>query len=433
MFTFNSKSDSSSLFRLALPAIVCVAMPAASVFAQVDDAAKKLMTESAEAIKALRGVTFTVSASTEGAGGLKLGGTGTITYLRPATIAHTPGAATAINLATPSFMADAQTEVAVDGKLKFLVSLIDNQTVTHIDEKEKIVFQRPMAPKTDGDKYVNRVRTVLFPPPLTDAEPFEKEQRATNISVDEPKMVDGEACDVVKVVTDNKSEHTIAISQKDRLPRMYQISRPIGKDQSLVRRWEITKVKVDPKLTVKDLEIKTPDGFKFVKEEPKPVEVAPSAAAPAVKPAAAPAAGGLAVGTVAPAFELKLAGGGDLKSADLAGTVTVLGFWSPMIPASNEMAKNMQGLVGKVDGKAVKVFAIACREGSDEEPRVQKLIADSKASFRSAINGDEAAKSFGVRGFPSIAVLGKDGKVAAFFENIPTVDALKSAVDAAGK
>ena len=432
MFMLNSKSDSSYLFRLALPAIVCVAMPAASLFAQIDETAKKLMTESAEAIKALRGVTFTVAASTEGAGGLKLGGNGTITYLRPATIPHTPGAATPINLATPSFMADAQTEVAVDGKLKFLVALIDNRTVTHVDENEKTVFQRPLAPKTDGDKFVNRVRTVLFPPPLTDAEPYEKEQRATNISVDEPKMIDGEACDVVKVITDNKSEHTIAISQKDRLPRLYQISRPIGKDQSLVRRWEITNFKVDPTLTTTDLAIKTPDGFKFVKEEPKPVEVAASAAAPANRPAAAPA-GGLAVGTVAPAFELKLAGGGDLKSADLAGTVTVLGFWSPMIPASNEMAKNMQGLVGKVDGKAVKVFAIACREGSDEEPRVQKLIADNKATFRSAINGDEAAKSFGVRGFPSIAVLGKDGKVAAFFENIPTVDALKSAVDAASK
>lgn len=432
MFTINSKSNNLSLFRLALPAIVCVAMPAASLFAQVDDAAKRLMTDSAEAIKALRGVTFTVTASTEGAGGLKLGGSGTITYLRPAAIPHTPGAATAINLATPSFMANAQTEVAVDGKLTIVVALIDNLTVTHVDEKEKTVFERPLTPKTDGDKYVNRVRTVLFPPPVTDAEPYEKEQRATNISVDEPKMIDGEACDVVKVITDNKSEHTIAISQKDRLPRLYQISRPIGKDQSLVRRWEITQVKINPKLTTKDLTIKTPDGFKFVKEEPKPVEVVPSAAAPANKPAA-PAAGGLAVGTVAPAFDLKLAGGGDLKSSDLAGTVTVLGFWSPMVQASTEMAKNMQGLIGKVDAKAVKVFAIACREGSDEEPRVQKLIADAKASFRSAINGDEAAKSFGVRGFPSIAVLGKDGKVAAFFENIPTVDALKSAVDAAGK
>lgn len=423
------------MHRYIAPAIVCVA--AAPLFAQVDEQAKTLLKDSAAAIKALKGVTFEVTATTQIPGGMSLGGKGKITYLRPASIAHTPGAATPTNLASPTFLAEGNSDVAGEGKLNFRVALVENQTVTWIDEKEKTVFQKPLMPKTDGEKAVSRVRTVLFPPPILEAEPFEKELRATNITIDEPQVVDGEPCDVVKIITDNKSEHTVAISQKDKLPRLYQTNRPLnntkpaGEAQSVVRRWELSGVKVNTSATVKDITLKTPDGFKFVKEEPKPAETA--ASAPKGPGAASVAQGGLAVGTVAPALDLKLAGGGDLNAASTAGAVTVLGFWSPLVPASAEMAKNLQGLSGKVDSKAVKIFAIACREGADEEPRVQKFIADNKLTIRSALSGDTAATGFGVRGFPSVAVLNKEGKIAAFFESIPSVDALKAVVDAASK
>jgi thiol-disulfide isomerase/thioredoxin len=417
------------MLRYIAPAIVCIA--AAPLFAQVDEQAKTLLKESGAAIKSLKGVTFTVTANTQGAGGMTLGGNATITYLRPASIAHTPGSATPVNLASPTFMAEGMSEVATEGKLNIRVALVENQMVTWIDEAAKTVFQKPLMPKTDGDKFVNRVRTVLFPPPVLEAEPFEKELRATKISIDEPQMIGGEACDVVKIITDNKSEHTVAISQKDKLPRVYQISRPVGNNQSLVRRWEVSNVKLNAAATAKDITLKTPDGFKFVKEEAKPVETA--ATAPKAPATPAVAQGGLAVGTVAPALDLKLAGGGDLNATTTAGSVTVLGFWSPLVPASAEMAKSLQGLSGKVDAKSVKIFAVACREGSDEEPRVQKFIADNKLTIRSALNGDTAATGFNVRGFPSVAVLNKEGKIAAFFESIPSVDALKAVVDAASK
>jgi len=425
MFCFRPNQSSSSFFA-AVPALVIFA-GVACTSAVADDQAKALLTESGAAIKALSGLTFTVQATTDGVGSMKLGGNATITLLRPANIAHTPGAPTAINLVTPTFTVDGNTEVAVDGAMRLRLTVVDNTTISYLDDKEKILHIKPANIKGEGDKFVNRARTVLFPPPLLEAEPFEKELRATKISVDEPKVIDGEPCDVVRISNDNKTEITIAIAQKDKLPRLYQTSRPISKDNALTRRWEISKVKVSPELTAVALTLKTPDGYKIQKEEPKPIATTPAAQRPIATQ------GGLAVGTAAPDFSLKLAGGGDLKLADQKDSVTVLTFWSPTVAASNEAARNVQKAMSGLDAKTHKAFAIACREGSDEEPRVQKFLGDNKISFRSAINGDETASAFNVRGFPSIVVLDKAGKVSGFFESVPSVDALRLAIETAAK
>lgn len=410
----------------AAPAVICIVAVSNFALGQVDETAKALLKESGAAIKAVKGVTFDVLRSSDGMGSLKMGGTATITYLRPSNMPHTPGTPTTAVVGAPSFKVIGQVEIPGDGKLDLNLALVDNKTVTFVDNKNKAVYEKPLSVKSDGEKGASRTRQVMLPTILIEAEPYERELRATNISMDEPKIVGGEPCDVVKVQTDNKSTHLIAIAQKDRLPRMYEIARPAGKDVSLINRWELSNVKINNSLTVADLAIKTPEGYKFSKEEAKPVEAAQP-------PKVTTPARGLPIGTTAPALNLKLAGGGDLKTTDLAGSVTVLGFWSPIIPASSEMGKALQGLLGKIDQKAVKVYGVACRMGSEDEPTVQKWIGDNKVTFRSAIAGDSTAEAFAVVGFPSVVVLDKAGKVSAYFEAIPTVDALKLATDNAAK
>ncbi|MCA3005754.1 MAG: TlpA family protein disulfide reductase [Planctomycetaceae bacterium] len=410
--------------------IVCMSVvaPAALVFVlsgtavgQVDEAAKAMLVDSAKAISGLQGLTFTGKRTTEGVGGMKLGGEARVTFLRSESQLSPGGGGSP---ATMALHAKGKAELAGEPETTFEASIYKGQAMW-ADAEKKTVFQRPFAPNNDGNKHLGRVRQIILPAPLLDSEPFAKEIRARKITMGEAKEIRGEACNVIVVeVEPEKVFHTIAISVADNLPRMYEISRVIGGANSrVVLRWEMFDLSTDA-IKPEALTVPTPDGWKFDKQEAAVPTITPAATAPSAP------AGGLPAGTAAPALDLKLAGGGKLTGEEIKGSVAVLGFWSPMVKASADMGKSLQAVAEQ--NKDVKVFAIAARDDGDE-PLAQKWIADNKLSIRSAVGGDATAEAFNVRGFPSVVVLNKDGKVAAFFEAAPTAEALKAAVEAAGK
>jgi len=419
-----------SFFPIAA-ALAIVAPMTTTALAQQDEQALAVLKESIAAIKAMNGVQFDVKRDTEIAGGLKMGGVANLKFLRSSSgLAHTPGTIQSPAITVLNFQAKGRTEVPVDGVRVFHVALVDGKTVYVLDEAAKTLFQRPMAPRVEGEKPINQVRSILMPPAFAETDPFTRELRAVKIVKEELMEYGGEPCDVIRCTFDNNtSESLIAISVADRLPRFIQVSRAVGsvgKENARVgQTWEISNLKLMPDMKAEDLVIKAPDGFKMDKQD-----VAPPAQAPASKPSPtepAVVAGGLAVGTAIPTFELKMAGGGGLSNKDIANSVAVFGFWNSKTPASNAMARVVEAVAGQVDAKKVKFYGVAWR-GTDEAA-AQKWIADNKLTFGTAIGGDAMAQSFNVRGSPSVVVVNAEGKVSAFIEGSPTDTDVKAAID----
>ncbi len=392
-----------------------------------DPAAKQLVDEAVAAVRALKSLSCTVKRDTEGLGGLRLAGESTIQFIRNEVLNEY------------SFSAKGTAELAAEEATPHWLSVIRSKRILWVDESTKQFFDEPFGQKAAGFRWISRLRDVVVPPFLLEKEPLERAAKGRRYISEPAQEVHGEICQVVRVINEEKKMEQVLAIGGDKLPRMIEMIKIDGKLR-LVRRWTMWDVKANS-VTEKDLEITAPEGYE-VKKVDGPAE---GVKAPATKPAgaAAPAPsaprgnagivpGGLRPGADVPAFEAKLADGADFKSDAFKGHVTVLGFWQPIVTASAQLGQSLQSVASANASQPVKVYGVACRDGSDAAS-VGKVFADKKWSFGSVIEGDTLASRFNVRGFPSIAVVGADGRVVAFYESVPSASELQSTIDSAVK
>lgn len=393
-----------------------------------DPAAKQLVEESAAALRALKSISFTVNRETEGLGGLKLAGESKVQFIRTEVMNDY------------TFSALGTAELATEASAPHWLSVIRGKRVIWVDQEAKKFFDEPNSPQAEGFKWISRLRDVVIPPFLLDKEPLDKAVKGRRFVPEPAEEIKGELCQVVRVILEEKKMEQLIAIGSDKLPRKFELIKMDGKFR-FVRRWTLWDVTPNT-VTEKDLDLTPPEGFEVKKVE---MPAGGGVKAPMVKPAGAsapaPAAprgnagivpGGLRPGADAPAFEAKLADGADFKSDALKGHVTVLGFWQPIVTASAQLGQSLQSVASANASQPVKVYGVACRDGSDAAT-VGKVFADKQWSFGSVIEGDTLASRFNVRGFPSIAVVGADGKVVAFYESVPSASELQSAIDNAVK
>lgn len=250
---------------------------AAPAFAQQDELAKSILQESAEAIKGLKSVSFVVKFS----GSADLRGEGQFRMVRAG--------------ATPSFAFKGEFQAA--GTRVGQVAVRDGKDVSWVNDAERTVFRVPLAPRSEALGQVNRLQTTILPPPLRDADPYRREMTAAKLSVEDMRDVRGELCQVVRATFDKGQTSVIAIGSTDRLPRLYETSKPLSGDAKLLQTWELREVVPDAKITAKDLEVPTPVGFTVVTEDPavkkreenEKKSTPASGPAPAAQPEAEPA------------------------------------------------------------------------------------------------------------------------------------------------
>ena len=407
-----------------------------------NDEAKQLLTEAAATIKGAKALSFTLKAGTEGFGGLVYGGEGTVLWQR------------ADDGKTRTLM-QGQTEMPTQGKRDFHVAIgyasdAAGKTlpVVWVDKDAKTVWEGTSVPRSEASRVITNTRNMLFPEPLTEAEPFRRELAGQRFELLESKPIDGEPCDVIRVIMDEgKLERTVFIGSKDKILRRYEQVRLEG-GKRMVRYWELSKVDAAPALTDASFEIATPEGFKRAK-------AAEPAAAPGAKPAtpanpamntpAAPggvAAGGLSVGSPMPAWSAKPVSepgvpAQTVESTSLKGKVAVLGFWGPTFPASARVVAAMESLQRQYADKGVAIWGVASRtqtngESSEEaENGVREFHKSFGLTFKSLMGDDRMLNTLNVRGFPSVAVIDAAGNVSAFLEGTITEADIKAAIDAA--
>lgn len=395
----------------------------APLWAQQDENAKKLLTESRDAIKTLPGLTFKSKRSLEGAPQLAMKGDAQVKFVR------NQG-----NAVASSFWAQGEMIMPMSDKPTKIDTMYNGTIVSYLDHTAKLVVEKKQADSAQH-RNVKTHRDQFVPQSFFDRNPFERELLSPNISMGDIIEVGGEKCQVVVIsMPASERESRIAISLLDKLPRRSeQVAKVSGGNASFVL--EVTDLKIVSDLDPSKWQVAAPEGYqRRAIEDAQPATV--PAPQPAPQPSPAPAAppvpavqrGGLEPGATAPTFALDQIGGGRFDLAQHKGKVVVVGFWGATFGASKNALAVLDEVHKAKGDKPIEVVGIAART---EAETATKFFAETKASFPGLLAGDDVAKQFRVRGYPSVAVITGEGRVSAFFQSAPSKEDLDKAIDAA--
>ena len=145
----------------------------------------------------------------------------------------------------------------------------------------------------------------------------------------------------------------------------------------------------------------------------KPV---PQIAAAKPKPRPTPAAKGNVVGKPAPKFDTKTVEGKPVSNESLKGTVTVLDFIAVNCGYCKKQIPRVEKIRQEYESKGVRFIAVSETMGrktfSDDEVKAKLTSFNFKGELV-IDTGNKIGPKFGATGFPTMIILGKDGKVAA--------------------
>lgn len=131
----------------------------------------------------------------------------------------------------------------------------------------------------------------------------------------------------------------------------------------------------------------------------------------------------LAVGATAPAFELD-GTSGKVAFKGAGSTVSILVFWHVGSRSSLPVMTDMEALEGRY-AKQVKVYFV---NSGDEKDRAAEFLKSSGLTHSSALSApNDVVKDYGVKGFPTVYVVDKGGKVA-FRDHQPSTADVDAAV-----
>lgn len=115
------------------------------------------------------------------------------------------------------------------------------------------------------------------------------------------------------------------------------------------------------------------------------------------------------VGSVAPDFQLKDESGKIVTLANFKGKVLILDFWGTWCKWCVKAMPELQKVHSHFEGKNALVLGISCQEPAGADP--VKFKKDNNVSYKTLLEGDQTAVEYGVTGFPTLFVIGKDGTI----------------------
>jgi peroxiredoxin len=415
-----------AMMNLRMTAAVMIAAGAAFGFqasAQVDDAAAKVLTESAGAINKITGISY--RSQLYGVGALKemMDGEGQVRQIR-----------TAGKVGKNAPLAiDGQVKELGKGKTPFKVAS-NGEVLEWINDSANTHLKRPLSDRSnaEGQAFLS-LGSQLLMTEFTEAEPYSKQLKAQKVELKPNEQVRGVDCQVVMVSWENGLRSEIWwIGAQDHLPRKIEMAH--GQNRDLAKGVEIWEVKPVDGLAVADLGLKTPAGYKedFVTAPPpvqNPVKPAqqPQPNTPQVIPP--PPAPGLVPGSAAPEFTLQSDKGETVTMGGLKGKVVILTFGGSRFPKTDAVNAVVGQVAESNKGKNVVAYTLACRE-EDEKAAVEHANK-AGVKFPVLLGADTVRNEYRVVGFPFTYVITADGRVSKAFQGSVSAEQLGEAVQAA--
>jgi thiol-disulfide isomerase/thioredoxin len=116
-----------------------------------------------------------------------------------------------------------------------------------------------------------------------------------------------------------------------------------------------------------------------------------------------------------PKFNLVRIAGGDLKSEDLKGKVTVIDFWASWCSPCKIEIPQYNKVVASMAGKDFQMIGYAVDSGSIDD--VRKSAEELGIQYPVVMATDEVTAAFGnYRGLPTTFIIGKNGKIYKKYE-----------------
>lgn len=116
-------------------------------------------------------------------------------------------------------------------------------------------------------------------------------------------------------------------------------------------------------------------------------------------------------GNPAPEFTLKDANDKEVSLKSLQGKVTVLSFWASWCGYCKKGMPDIQKLHEEFKDKPVVVYGINCREKDGTNQKAKEVLTQGNYTFPVLYNGDAVSTLYEVQGFPTLYVVGPDGKI----------------------
>ena len=116
-----------------------------------------------------------------------------------------------------------------------------------------------------------------------------------------------------------------------------------------------------------------------------------------------------AIAPQAPAWQLKTQAGDTISSRQFEGQGVILHFWATWCPYCKRLQPKLVELEKKYQLQGVKIVAISFNEDDGALP--QDELASRGYSFPTAINGDQVAIKYGVKGTPTTFFINKNNQV----------------------
>jgi thiol-disulfide isomerase/thioredoxin len=230
----------------------------------------------------------------------------------------------------------------------------------------------------------------------------------------------------------------LAIARTDGLPRQ-QTTKPEFGDMpemedggmampSPEMTFTVFGLTVDPKINDAAFSLKAPEDFtKTEPELPGMMMGGAEGEAPEMPELS------VKVGDIAPDFKLADLDGKEVTLASLKGKVVLLDFWATWCGPCKAAMPTIQKLHDEYKDQGKDVVILGVNTWEEKPEAAKEYMTKKKFSYGCLMKGDELAAAYGVKGIPTLVIIGKDGKVAAVEVGLSdaTGGGLRKAIDAA--
>ncbi len=116
----------------------------------------------------------------------------------------------------------------------------------------------------------------------------------------------------------------------------------------------------------------------------------------------------LNVGDVVPNFTLKDADGNEVSLESLRGKPVVLDFWGTWCVWCVVAMPKMEIVYQEMKENS-HIYGVSCKEKEGADPKA--FLKEKGVSYPTLVDGDEVAKLLNIKGYPSLLVIDKEGKL----------------------
>jgi cytochrome c biogenesis protein CcmG/thiol:disulfide interchange protein DsbE len=114
-------------------------------------------------------------------------------------------------------------------------------------------------------------------------------------------------------------------------------------------------------------------------------------------------------GDSAPDFSLSDAQGNIVSLKDFNGQPLILHFWATWCPYCKKLQPGLERLVATEGNTEIVLLGISFREDEGVQPQAE--LAKRGHTFKTLINGEQAAQDYAVRGTPTTFFIARNGEI----------------------